>query len=164
MTEKTVGWLFVAAQAVLLIAIILIPGADHWDRPGWLMTLASVLTVAGIVIIAMGAFGLGSALTPTPVPRQTGELQTDGLYRLVRHPVYTGVLLAVCGVALGSGNLVQVVLLAATFGFFTVKARWEEQRLLERYPEYAAYAARTSRFFPGLRTNSGSDVLTPPQR
>ena len=98
--------------------------------------------------IAIFVLGLGSALTPSPVPNQAGELQTDGLYGLVRHPVYSGIILAVLGAALRSGSPLTVVLVVAMIAFFSFKARWEERRLVERYPSYAAYAARTPRLVP----------------
>ena len=148
MSDKTTGWLFVAAQVVLLAAIVLVPGADHWPRPAWMLTVAGICLVSGIVIAAVGAFGLGSALTATPVPNSDGELQTDGLYALVRHPVYTGVLLAIFGIGLRSGNVITALLVVASIVFFSVKARWEEQRLAERYDDYGAFAARTPRFVP----------------
>ncbi len=155
MNDEATGWIFVAGQAVLFLAIVLTPSADHWPRPLALVTAASVILVAGIVVTAIAAFGLGDALTASPVPKQLAELKTDGLHRLVRHPVYTGVLLAIVGATLRSGNLVVVALAAASFAFLTVKAGWEESRLVERYPDYADYAARTPRFVPLLRRSSG---------
>lgn len=148
MLDKTVGWLFVTVQAVLLIAVVLLPGAQHWSRPLWLTTLAGICVVAGIVIAAVAALGLGTALTPTPVPTEAGELQTSGLFALVRHPVYTGIMLAVVGAAIRSGNIVVAIVAALTIAFFSVKVRWEEQRLIERYPGYQDYADRTPRFVP----------------
>lgn len=148
MADGTTGWLFVVAQAVLLVAIVITPSAEAWERPIWLMTVAGVLVVAGIVIAAIAALGLGAGLTASPVPNAAGELQTDGLYRLVRHPVYLGLILALTGAALRSGSAVTVALVIATIAFFTVKARWEERRLVDRYPDYPAYAAQTPRFVP----------------
>ena len=148
MRDKTVGWLFVVAQAVLLIAVVLLPAAEHWSRPLWLMTVAGICVVAGIVIAAVAALGLGTALSATPVPNEVGELQTSGLFALVRHPVYSGIMLAVAGAALRSGNAVVAVVAALTIGFFPLKARWEERRLAQRYPGYQDYAASTPRFVP----------------
>ena len=104
MADDTIGWLFVAAQAGLLVAIVVTPGGDLWARPTWLVTAAGVCLVAGIVIAAIAALGLGASLTPSPVPNAAGELQTTGLYGLVRHPVYSGVILALIGAALRSGQ------------------------------------------------------------
>ncbi len=148
MAERTVGWLFVLVQAVLLVAIVATPGGDLWARPAWLVALAGVGIVAGIVIAAVAALGLGASLTPSPVPSAAGELQTTGLYAMVRHPVYAGVILALIGAATRSGSAVTVALVVATIVFFALKSRWEERRLIDRYPAYPAYAAQTPRFVP----------------
>ena len=148
MADDTIGWLFVAAQAVLLAAIVVTPGAELWDRPVWLVTVAGIFIVAGIVIAAIAALRLGSGLTASPMPNAAGQLQTDGLYRLVRHPVYTGLILALIGAALRSGSAVTAALVIATIGFFALKARWEERRLADRYPDYPRYAESTPRFVP----------------
>ena len=151
MDRHVIGWLFVAAQAILLIAMVAFVGRDDWDTSGWVQAIGYVLVGAGLLVVAAGALRLGAALTPTPVPTQGAELTTSGLYRFVRHPIYTGVLAAVIGVAVSAGSLPTALIAAATIAFFNVKARWEEARLAERYPDYPAYAATTPRFLPRLR-------------
>lgn len=143
-----VGWAFVAVQAVLLITLVALPGADHWPVPGWLRAIGLVLLVGGVALVAVAALRLGPALTPSPVPNEQGSLATTGLYGHVRHPIYSGVLLAVAGVTIGSGNLATLVVALATVVFFNTKAAWEERRLAEHYPDYATYAERTPRFVP----------------
>ena len=145
------GWLFVGIQGLLLIALILWPRADHWPVPGWLNLFGAVLVASGLVLVAVAVIGLGSSATPTPVPTERGKLVTTGLYRFSRHPIYSGVLLAVIGIVIRSGNLVTLLIGASTGLFFTIKARWEEDRLEERYPDYHDYAAQTGRFLPRFR-------------
>ncbi|MEZ5093615.1 isoprenylcysteine carboxylmethyltransferase family protein [Nocardioides sp.] len=142
------GWLFVAAQVVLLVALVALPTGTAWPMPGWLRGVALGLVVLGLVGIAAASLTLGRALTPTPVPNGRGALRTGGLYRFVRHPIYTGVLAAVLGVTLGSRQWLGLALGIATVTFFGVKARWEEARLAEAFPGYADYAAVTPRFVP----------------
>ena len=148
MSERSIGWAFVAGQTILIVTLIAVPGADHWPTPAWIEVAGLTLVIVGIGVIAVAALRLGPALTPTPVPTTDARLRTDGLYRWVRHPIYTGVLLAVAGVTVRSGSLVTLAVAGVTFGFFTAKARWEERRLRERFPDYSAYAARTPRFLP----------------
>lgn len=156
MDRTLTGWLFVAAQAVLLVALVLMPTGLAWPMPGWLRVAAIGLVAAGLAGILAASLTLGRALTPTPVPNGRGALRTDGLYRYVRHPIYTGVLTVVLGLTLGTRQWIGLALGAATVAFFVVKARWEEARLAETYPEYAAYAAVTPRFVPFLpRPSSG---------
>jgi protein-S-isoprenylcysteine O-methyltransferase Ste14 len=148
MDRARVGWLFVAVQVVLLAALVLLPRGDDWPVPGWLRGIAWGLTVLGLVVVVVAGLGLGRALTPTPVPNGRGGLRTDGLYRFVRHPIYTGVLGIVLGIAIGTGRWAGAALAAVTVAFFVVKARWEEARLVEAFPDYVAYAAATPRFVP----------------
>ena len=148
MSRSTIGWAWVAGQAVILGALILLPGSDAWPRPDVLLALAGILFFGGLALIAVAALRLGSALTPTPVPSERGQLATGGLYRFVRHPIYTGVLTTVAGMTLRSGSWLHLGVAAASIVFFDRKAAWEEGALHEHYPDYAAYAARTPRFFP----------------
>lgn len=152
MTDRAIGWSFVAVQALLLVALILLPGGDDVAVPGWLRALAAVVFAVGCVIAIVAGVSLGRALTATPVPTAAGSLRTDGLYRYVRHPIYTGVILIVVAVAMRSGSFATVAVAAVTIAFFGVKTRWEERRLAGRYADYPAYAARTPKFFPrGVR-------------
>ncbi|MEQ1682738.1 MAG: isoprenylcysteine carboxylmethyltransferase family protein [Burkholderiaceae bacterium] len=85
-----------------------------------------------------------------PTPRPGGQLVRKGPYRLIRHPMYTAVLL--CGLALAwaCGSVAAwsgwVVLLAV----LAVKAAVEERWMLSQHPDYIAYRVGTWRFVPGL--------------
>jgi len=149
--QHITGWLFVAAQVALFVALILLPRSDHWPVPGWLVVVGYLLMAAGTVVILIAGLRLGPSLTPTPVPTDNGRLTTTGLYRFSRHPIYSGVLLIVAGIVIRSGSILIAAVGALAVGFFTVKARWEEDRLRERYPEYDAYVAVTGRFLPRVR-------------
>ncbi len=152
--HQLIGWAFVAAQAVLLVALVVLPAGDAWPTPAWLEWTGQGLVLLGLAVGAVAALRLGSSLTPTPVPRAAGSLTTDGLYGLVRHPIYTAVLVIVVGLVVGSGSVGRLAVGTATVVFFNAKAAWEERRLIERYPDYLAYAARTPRFVPGRRAVS----------
>jgi protein-S-isoprenylcysteine O-methyltransferase Ste14 len=149
--RRAIGWMWVAGQVVVLVALVLLPGGDDWPTPDWLRLVAQVVFVAGLVVLVVASLRLGRALTPTPVPTASGRLQTGGLYRYVRHPIYSGVLLIVAGITLRSGSVIVLAVAAVTVLFFDRKARWEEARLAERFPDYGEYASRTPRFVPRLR-------------
>lgn len=148
MNRHVTGWVFVAIQAVLLGALILLPGHDHWPTPDWLTSAGYGLVFAGLAAIAIASLRLGSALTPTPVPTRRGQLTTSGFYRYVRHPIYTGVLAIVIGLVLRSGSILSLAIGIGTVVFFNLKAQWEETQLADRYPGYEEYAAATPRFVP----------------
>ena len=105
-----------------------------------------VTAAAGAVMVALGVASLGSSFTPYPRPLAGAELRQRGLFKVVRHPVYGGVMLLGLGwsVAVAPLGLVPVLLLAA---LLTMKARREEAWLDERHAAYASYLARTPRRF-----------------
>ncbi|MCX6364033.1 MAG: isoprenylcysteine carboxylmethyltransferase family protein, partial [Actinobacteria bacterium] len=102
--------------------------------------------LGGAVLLVGGGAGLGRQLTPFPKPVAEGDLRQRGVYRLVRHPMYGGALLAVLGWALLSSPL-ALVPLGAAGAFLEAKRRREEAWLLEQHPDYAEYQRRVRRRF-----------------
>jgi protein-S-isoprenylcysteine O-methyltransferase Ste14 len=99
---------------------------------------------------------LGRGLTATPLPNEHAQLRTTGLYRFVRHPIYTGLLLTSAAFTAGTGSVTRLAVLALLVLLLTMKARWEEVRLARRFDGYAAYAAMTPRFVPvRVRSSAG---------
>jgi len=142
------GWVYVAIQAVLIIALVVLPSRDDWPTPSWLVSVAGVLFFGGFAIMAVAAVGLRLALTATPVPNGRGKLTTNGLYRYTRHPIYTGVLAIVVAMTVRSGSVISLAIAVITVLFFNQKARWEEARLAEHFDRYRDYADVTPRFVP----------------
>ena len=147
------AWAFVAGQFALLAALVVLPSAavgPTIDVP-WLHPLGYGLMFVGGGVLVVAALHLGEALTPSPHPRDGARLRTSGLYRFVRHPIYSGVLLIGWGLGLRSMLWVGLGLALALSVWMTAKARYEEQLLSARYPDYPAYAATTPRFVPTPR-------------
>ncbi len=149
--DRVVAWALLLVQLGLLAAIFLLPEGQAWTTPHWFAIGASVLRVVGLVVLVAGLVNLGRSATPLPTPVQGGDLRTTGLYRYVRHPIYTGVMALAIGTAIPSGNASIAAATIALIAWLSIKARWEERRLQVRYPAYAAYAARTPRFIPSPR-------------
>lgn len=55
------------------------------------------ICIAGLAMFITGVVALGSSLTPFPKPSEHSTLRSGGAYRLVRHPIYGGVLLLALG-------------------------------------------------------------------
>ncbi|MCP3857184.1 MAG: DUF1295 domain-containing protein [Actinomycetia bacterium] len=146
--QTSVAWAFVAAQFILIAALVVVPSSDHWSVPAGLDAAARVLQLVGVVFLVVGALNLGSSITPLPLPVPHGELETGGLYRLVRHPLYGGLMMLGVGSAVGSGNWLAVVVAVLLIAVLMAKARWEESHLRARYSAYGDYASRTPRFVP----------------
>jgi protein-S-isoprenylcysteine O-methyltransferase Ste14 len=144
------GW--VVIQGVILVAIFL---AGLTEAPfagdGWTIVsvVGAVLMVVGGAFAILGVRSLGKGLTALPHPRAGSELVSSGVYRIVRHPIYGGLVMG----ALGYG-LVMHALVTAIVGslvllvFFRLKSAREEVWLEQRYPGYPAYRAKTRRMLP----------------
>ncbi len=145
-----VGWALVAGQGVLLVLLVVLPRGTAWTVPAALAVVLLVLTVVGLAIAGLGLAGLGDSLSAHPEPLASGSLRTEGVYRFVRHPVYTGLLVAAASVTARSGSVAVVVVLVVLVVLLAGKAWWEESLLREQHPQYADYAARTGRFVPKL--------------
>jgi protein-S-isoprenylcysteine O-methyltransferase Ste14 len=138
----------VGAQFGVLAALIILPAGDLWARGVLSGIVAGALVLAGVGIAALAGMRLGPNLTPLPIPKEEGELITGGFYRYVRHPIYTGVLLAAAGVVVFQASLAHVVGLILLWGVLTLKAFGEERMLAEKYESYVDYSSRTGRFLP----------------
>jgi len=105
----------------------------------------AVLAGLGGAMVAGGLAALGSQLTPYPAPVRDGALVERGAYRLVRHPIYGGIVLGALGVSLADGNWPGLALAAALGALFWGKSWFEEGLLATRFAAYAAYQARVRR-------------------
>jgi protein-S-isoprenylcysteine O-methyltransferase Ste14 len=149
MTPST-GWAFVGAQFGLLAALIILPAGDLWPRGVVSAVAGGLLVIMGAIVAALAGMRLGQNLTPLPIPKAEGELITGGFYRHVRHPIYTGVLLAAAGVVVFQASRAHIIGLVLLWAVLTVKALVEEKMLAEKYEGYTEYAARTGRFSPRI--------------
>jgi protein-S-isoprenylcysteine O-methyltransferase Ste14 len=144
------GWSLVAIQFVLLALLILLPGGSLYPVGSTLTVVSWVLVGGGILLAMIAGARLGGSLTPSPIPRASGELATSGVYRVVRHPIYSALLLVGLGLAIRGASLWHALVLAGLLVLLQLKARAEEAMLLKKFQGYASYAARVGRFVPGV--------------
>jgi len=146
------AWGFVGVQLGLIAGVLLLPRGDVWALPVTATRAAQVLSWIGLGIVGAGLLNLGASVSPLPLPVAGGALRIGGLFRFVRHPIYSGVIVWAVASAAGSGSIVVAACGVALVAWLSVKARWEEKRLAAHYPGYTEYAARTPRFVPLWRT------------
>lgn len=142
------------AVAIVLIAQIL--GVSLLPLP-LSPDLLTILSRAGMFVFIIGAVLLmwaresigihwAHAADFQIVPGQ--DLVTDGPYRFIRHPMYSGLLLIFLGAELFTASLLVVAVIPLG-GFLWWQARQEERILEEAFGEtYRAYRARTTMFLP----------------
>jgi protein-S-isoprenylcysteine O-methyltransferase Ste14 len=109
--------------------------------------LGVVLCAAGVALAIWARRTLGRNWGLPMTLKEAPELVIDGPYAHVRHPIYSGILLAALGSTLVV--LVWVVPLIVLAGYFIYSARKEEQLMLAQFPDrYPAYVGRTRMLIP----------------
>lgn len=151
--RRDVFW--VIAQFVLIFVFLFAPGLPIYEVGDLPFTVryvyqlaAFVLFLVGLYIMTRGIINLSRNLTPLPSPRENSWIVQNGIYSLVRHPIYTGILLACLAYALRRCSVTHFALWIVLMWFFDRKSRYEEAKLEEKHPEYAEYAKTAKRFFP----------------
>ena len=140
------GW--VAAQIVLLGAIFLsaLLGRDWSSSLAPLAyAIGGLLAAAGIGMLVAGGRALArvSAVTPFPAPRTGSSLQSSGVYRFVRHPMYGGGILTALGWSTIFASVTGLVLTIVLAIFADRKAKREELWLEQTFAGYAEYRRNT---------------------
>lgn len=148
--KPSVGWALVGAQFGLIAGLIVLPSGELWSRGGITVALAVVLIGGGIVVAGLAGIRLGPALTPSPIPKEGADLVTTGVYRFVRHPIYTGVLLAALGLVALGASVAHVVGAIGLFAVLSLKAVAEEAMLAERHRNYDEYRQKSGRIIPNF--------------
>jgi protein-S-isoprenylcysteine O-methyltransferase Ste14 len=125
--------------------------AEYVFRPlqAW---LGVVVLICAVVLFFNCHRRLGRSWSVTLEIRENQGLVTDGIYRFVRHPMYSAYFLWVLSQALLLPNWIAGPAGLVGFGtLFAFRVRKEEQMMLDAFGEpYAAYAARTKRIIPGV--------------
>lgn len=149
----TLGLLWrVLGLAIAAAVCIALSGYGHlpleWREPArW---AGCGLIAAGLALRVWSVRVLARFFTVDVKVHADHELIQRGPYRWVRHPSYTGALLAFLGLGVGLGNLLALpVLVVPVVWAFWRRIEVEEAALREAFPvAYPAYAARTGRLLP----------------
>jgi protein-S-isoprenylcysteine O-methyltransferase Ste14 len=111
--------------------------------------LGLVLTAAGVAIGIWARVSLGTNWSGVVTLKDDHELIRTGLYRWIRHPIYTGILLAMIGTAMIMGHLLSWLGFLIVWATFYLKARREEGFLRQEFGDaFEEHARHTGMFFP----------------
>ena len=110
--------------------------------------IGAALTALGIAVAIWARLYLGRNWSASPAMKEGHELVTTGPYAFVRHPIYSGIILATLGTGL-TGSIFGIVLFVIVTTMFLIRVGTEERYMLELFPgAYPAYRARTKRLVP----------------
>jgi protein-S-isoprenylcysteine O-methyltransferase Ste14 len=120
-------------------------------RPGW-RALGLACAGGGFALTLAAQLQMGASWRVGVDVRERTELVTGGLFRFVRNPIFSAMLLAVAGLALLVPNALSLLALGASLvGLEIHVRRVEEPHLLRVHGErYRTWTARTGRFVPHL--------------
>ncbi len=142
-----IGKILITLQAVFCTLLFWMGVSAVLHKP-----LLWPVTVLGIAISAAGVWSMKKAtnkITVTPEPYEGTPLCETGIYHLIRHPMYSGLLIAFAMFAIACENSflgwgVWLGLLIVLWG----KIRIEERLLETQIPAYREYRTRTKRLIP----------------
>jgi protein-S-isoprenylcysteine O-methyltransferase Ste14 len=109
------------------------------------------ITVLGVVFAIWSRVTLGRNWSSVPQVKEQHELVVKGPYRIVRHPIYTGLILTVAGTGLALDRGIGLFMAVLVFASYWLKSRVEEKLMMETFPEeYPEYRRRVSALIPGI--------------
>ena len=150
--------------AAFLLAWTSVPFAALDDRflppaPA-IQWLGTAMVAAGLAFMAWARVHLGGNWSGWVALKQSHELIRSGPYGVVRHPIYSGLLLAILGTAIAFGRLRDVLAFVLMAVAVWRKAGLEESYLMGIFPDsYARYRSEVPGLFPSIlprRPRSGS--------
>ena len=143
------GKVLVTIQFLSLAVLVLIP----YSRPPSLFTgaVGSILIFFALLILLIAARDLRPALTIMPEPKIGAPFITKGIYKIIRHPMYLGVILIGAGLTLMKFPLLGLLFTAILIVDLKIKHRYEDQLLAGKWPQAKEYQGRVGALFPKIR-------------
>ena len=163
-TVKTASWWRQGALRLVMIVLILaayrrpairhaVMLAEAHQAGGIIWSIAGVILAGlGISLAILARTYLGRNWGTPMSQKENPELVSGGPYALIRHPIYSGIILAMFGSILGLGlGLLWLLPLVLFSAYFIYSARREEELMCRQFPEaYPAYMRRTKMLVPFL--------------
>lgn len=113
--------------------------------------LGALSIFVGGILNIVGRLYLGKNWANHIIIYETQTLVTKGLYSVVRHPLYSSIMLMFYGGALAFNNYMVIILTSIIFvPFMNYRAKQEEEELIKIFPEYKEYKKKVWRFFPNI--------------
>jgi protein-S-isoprenylcysteine O-methyltransferase Ste14 len=140
-------YLFVSIQFILFFFFIF--DFDWSLKLGLaIQKIGLLIAVFGGIIIILALLQLNKNLSPFPTPKNNTTLLQNGLYKYMRHPIYTGIILLFTGYSAYQNSFYKLGISLLLVVLFYFKSNYEEQRLEQKFPDYKLYKRKIGKFFP----------------
>ena len=159
--QETVFKRFMQYWFPIIIASLLL-GPGEWFGHTWLRenfvehtnlvgTIGLSISILGAIIACTSRYLLGNNWSLSVQKKENHQLIQTGMYKVVRHPIYTGLLLLFTGNAIIVGDYRAIIAVIIVFVSFWFKLKKEEQWLTETFgTEYIEYQKQTKALIPYL--------------
>jgi protein-S-isoprenylcysteine O-methyltransferase Ste14 len=118
----------------------------HTEATAW---TGAVLCIIGLAFTIWARATLGRNWSGAVTLKECHELIDRGPYRLVRHPIYTGLMTMFVATVIALGHLAGIIGALLVFMSFWIKLGHEEKLMLKQFPDqYAVYQQRVKRIIP----------------
>jgi len=144
-------WVYVILQFFLFATYLFDLDFIQLSLPEIFKFIMYPIMILGVFIIVISFFQLGSNLSPFPSPLKHSTLITSGLFKFMRHPIYTGILLIVFSIAIYKASEYKFLISVLLLILFHFKTKYEESKLLSKFPNYKEYRQVTGKFFPKFK-------------
>lgn len=143
----------VCAGALLLLPSVPLPWLNKRFLPiaNWCFWGGAAITAGGLLFSVWGRHHLGKNWSQAVTVKEGHELITSGPYAVVRHPIYTGLLLGFLGSAVARGEWRGILAVALVFGALWFKLRLEEKWMQAQFGEpYEVYSRKVAALLPHI--------------
>lgn len=120
----------------------------HFGLFSWLKSLGFILAIVGILVILISLLQLNKNLSPFPTPKNSAVLIQNGLFKLVRHPIYSGIIILFFAYGIYRDSVFKIIITFLLLLLFYIKTDYEEKLLENKFPDYIFYKKKTGKFFP----------------
>ncbi len=149
--EKIKAYIFVSIQFLVLAILLFYQYKSGWRHADLLKIIGEAIETISILGILFAAPTIRSSLTVMPIPKFGAQLGTGGLYKYVRHPMYSMVILFALGAVLTNITYIKILLLALLIIDLYYKSIFEDKLLSNKFKDYTKYAKNTPRFIPFIK-------------